>query len=194
MLYTRFHAIRKRWLPVRRAVIGAVLAGLVPLKRQQPQQPTGSATQDLSATSEPKQNPTSSSALSTKNDPNAEVTVQHSGTTFGLRVTPVQVHVVVRDANNNPVTNLKQEDFQLFDQSKLQPISLFSMETRETRREKAEAATKTPIAEGELIKSGNTVLPDRFIALRFDDSHISLDDATYFRQVAPRFLDGIIPN
>jgi len=115
MLYTRFHAIRKRWLPVRRAVIGAVLAGLVPLKRQQPQQPAGSATQDLSATSEPKQNPTSSSALSTKNDPNAEVAVQHSCTTFGLRVTPVQVHVVVRDANNNPVANLKQEDFQLFD-------------------------------------------------------------------------------
>ena len=79
-------------------------------------------------------------------------------------------------------------------QSKFQPISLFSMETRETRREKAEAATKTPVAEGELIKSGNTVLPDRFIALRFDDSHISLDDATYFRRVAPRFLDGIIPN
>jgi VWFA-related protein len=102
--------------------------------------------------------------------------------------------VVVRDANNNPVANLKQEDFQLFDQGKLQPISLFSMETRETRREKAEAATKAPVAEGELIKSGNTVLPDRFIALRFDDSHISLDDATYFRQVAPRFLDGIIPN
>ena len=84
------------------------MAGLIPLNGQQP---AGSATQDPSATSEPKQNPTSSSALSTKNDPNAEVTVQHSGTTFGLRVTPVQVHVVVRDANNNPVANLKQEDF-----------------------------------------------------------------------------------
>ena len=175
MLYTRFHAIRKRWLPVRRAVIGAV-------------------TQGPSATSEPKQNPTSSSALSTKNDPNAEVTVQDSGTTFGLRVNPVQVHVVVRDANNNPVANLKQEDFQLFDQGKLQPISLFSMETRETRREQAEAATKTQAAEAGPIKSGNTVLPDRFIALMFDDGHISLDDATYFRQVAPRFLDGAVPN
>jgi hypothetical protein len=170
MLYTRFHAIRKRWLPIRRAVIGAVLA-----------------------TSEAKQNPTSSSALSTKNDPNAEVTVQDSGTTFGLRVNPVQVHVVVRDANNNPVANLRQEDFQLFDPGKL-PISLFSMETRKTRREKAEAATKTPVAGAEPIKSGNTVLPDRFIALMFDDSRISLDDATYFRQVAPRFLDGVIPN
>jgi hypothetical protein len=153
MLYARFHAIRKPWLPIRRAVRGAVLAGLVPFKRQQPQQPAESSTQDPSATSEAKQNPTS---------------------------------------NNNPVANLKQEDFQLFDQGKL-PISLFSMETRETRREKA-AATKTQVAGAEPIKSGNMALPDRFIALIFDDSHISLDDATYFRQVAPRFLDGVIPN
>ena len=191
MLYTRFHAIRKRWLLVRMAVIGAVLAGLLPLNLQQP---AGGATQDPSATSEAKQNATSSSAPSTKNDPNAEVTVQDSGTTFGLRVNLVQVHVVVRDAKNNPVANLKQEDFQLFDQGKLQPISLFTRKTRETRREKAEAASKTQVAEAEPIKSGNTVLPDRFIALMFDDSHISLDDATYFRQVAPRFLDGVIPN
>ena len=191
MLYTRFHAIRKRWLLVRMVVIGAVLAGLLPLNLQQP---AGGATQDPSATSEAKQNATSSSAPSTKNDPNAEVTVQDSGTTFGLRVNLVQVHVVVRDAKNNPVANLKQEDFQLFDQGKLQPISLFTRETRETRREKAEAASKTQVAEAEPIKSGNTVLPDRFIALMFDDSHISPDDATYFRQVVPRFLDGVIPN
>jgi len=96
--------------------------------------------------------------------------------------------------NNNPAANLKQEDFQLFDQGKLQPISLFSMETRETRRAQAAAATETQVAEAEPIKSGNTVPPDRFIALMFDDSHISLDDATYFRQVAPRFLDGVIPS
>ena len=28
----------------------------------------------------------------------------------------------------------------------------------------------------------------------FDDSHILLDDATYFREVVPKFLDGVIPN
>jgi VWFA-related protein len=83
MLYTRFHAIRKRWLLVRMAVIGAVLAGLVPLNGQQPQQLAGSATQDPSATSERKQNSTSSSAPSAKNDPNAEVAVQDSGTVHG---------------------------------------------------------------------------------------------------------------
>jgi hypothetical protein len=118
MFYTRFHTIRKRCLLIEMAVIGAVLAGLVPLKAQQAQQPAGSATQDPCATSEPKQSATSSSARSAKHDPNAEVTVQDSGTTSRLRVNLVQVHVVVRDANNNSVANLKQEDFQLFDPSR----------------------------------------------------------------------------
>jgi hypothetical protein len=174
MLYTRFHAIRKRRLLVRMTVIGAVLAGLVPLNGQQP---AGSATQDPSATSEPKQNPTTSSTPSTKNNPNVEVTGQDSGSTFGLRVNLVQVHVVVRDANSNLLAHLKQEDFQLFDQGKLPPINLFA---RQARREKVEAATGTQVAE--------------FIALMFDDSHISLDDATCFRQVVPGFLHRVIPH
>jgi hypothetical protein len=121
MLYTRFDAIRKRWLLLRMTVIGAVLAGLVALKGQQPQPRAGSATQEPSATSVPKQNPTSSPASSAKYDRNAEVTVQDSGTTFRLRVNLVHVHVVVRDTNNNPVTNLEQEDFQLFDQGNCSP-------------------------------------------------------------------------
>jgi hypothetical protein len=126
MLYTRFDAIRKRWLLLRMTVIGAVLAGLVPLNGQQPQPRAGSATQDPSATSEPKQNPTSSPS-SAKYDPNVEVTVQDSGTTFRLRVNLVQVHVMVRDTNNNPVANLKQKDFELFDQGKLQPKKTLEM-------------------------------------------------------------------
>jgi hypothetical protein len=56
-----------------------------------------------------------------------EVTVQDSGTTFRLRVNLVQVHVMVRDPNNNPVANLKQKDFQLFDQGKLQPKKTLEM-------------------------------------------------------------------
>lgn len=127
MLYTRFDAIRKRWLLLRMTVIGAELAGLVPLKGQQPQPRAGSATQEPSATSVPKQNPTSSPASSAKYDPNAEVTVQDSGTTFRLRVNLVHVHAGVRDTNNNLVTNLKQEDFQLFDQGKLQPKKALEM-------------------------------------------------------------------
>lgn len=101
MLYTRFDAIGKPWRLLRMTVIGAVLAGLVPLNGQQTQPRTGSATQGPSATSERKQNPTPSRASSAKNDPNAEVPVQDSGATFRLRVNLVQVHLVVRDTHNN---------------------------------------------------------------------------------------------
>ena len=139
MRHTRFHAVRKRWLLLGTAVVMAAPAVLVPVRAQQPPSPAASP-----------QQATSSQTSTTKNDPNAEVTVQDSGTTFRLRVNLVQVHVVVRDANNNPIGNLKQEDFQLYDQGKLQPISLFSVETRETRREKAEAAALTHTSEMEL--------------------------------------------
>ena len=172
MLDTRFHAVGKRWLLVGIVAITAAQAGLVPVRAQQP---------SLSQTA------------ATKNDANAEVSVQDSGTTFRLRVNLVQVHVVVRDANNNPVGNLKQEDFQLYDQGKLQPISLFSVETRETRREKAEAAALTHTSELELTDGSKTVLPDRFIALFFDDSHLSLEDARYARTGVAKFLDSLAP-
>jgi VWFA-related protein len=182
MLHKRFHAIGKHWLLVRMAVITTMLGGLVPVHGQQP--PSGANSG---------QKPTSGQTPSTRNDPNAEVTIQDSGTTFRLRVNLVQVHVVVRDAHSNPIGNLKQEDFQLFDQGKLQPISLFSVETRETRREKAEAAALTRTSEMEPSNGSKTVLPDRFIALFFDDSHLSLEDARYARTGVAKFLDSLAP-
>jgi hypothetical protein len=41
----------------------------------------------------------------------------------------VVVRVVVRDAQNKPVENLKQEDFKLFDRGKQQSITQFAVET-----------------------------------------------------------------
>jgi hypothetical protein len=53
-------------------------------------------------TSEPKRSPTSSSDPSAKNDPNAEVTVQDSGTTFRLRLNLVHVVTVKRSFDSTP--------------------------------------------------------------------------------------------
>ena len=182
MLHTRFHATGKHWLLVRMTAITAALAGMVPVHGQQLQSPTTAA-----------QKSTSGQTSSIKNDPNAEATIQDSGITFRLRVNLVQVHVVVRDVNGNPVGNLKPEDFQLYDQGKLQPISLFSVETRETRRETAEAAALTHSTEMDQTNGSKTVLPDRFIALFFDDSHLSLEDARYARTGVAKFLDSLAP-
>jgi hypothetical protein len=63
----------------------------------------------------------------------AQVTTVPTGdqSPFHLVVTSnlVVVRVVVRDAQNKPVENLKQEDFKLFDRGKQQSITQFAVET-----------------------------------------------------------------
>ncbi len=129
-----------------------------------------------------------------KTDAKSEVAIQDSGTTFRLRVNLVQVHVVVRDAKGNPVENLRKEDFLLYDQGKLQPITTFAAETRETRLAKAEEAAKTQVEEN--VESGqapSAVLPDRFVAISFDDVHMALDETNFVRGQVDKFLDGLAP-
>jgi VWFA-related protein len=126
-------------------------------------------------------------------DSKTEVAIQDSGTTFRLRVNLVQVHVVVRDNQGNPVDNLHKEDFLLYDQGKLQSISTFAVETRETRRAKAEAAAKTQVEEGDQPKTPDIVLPDRFVALMFDDTHFEMSDMVNVRVQVGKFLDTLAP-
>jgi hypothetical protein len=51
----------------------------------------------------------------------------------------------------------------------------------------------THTREMELTNGSKTVLPDRFIALFFDDSHLSLEDARYARTGVAKFLDSLAP-
>jgi hypothetical protein len=51
------------------------------------------------------------------------VSVQDTGNTFRLRVNLVQVHVIVRGNAGKPVEDLHKEDFQLFDNGKLQSLT-----------------------------------------------------------------------
>jgi VWFA-related protein len=119
-----------------------------------------------------------------------EVSIQDSGTTFRLRVNLVQVHVIVRDGKGNPVGDLKKEDFLLYDQGKLQSISTFALETNETRRAKSEAAAKTQMEAGAAEK-GQVILPDRFVALAFDDSHLTMEDTVYVKVEVDKFIDSL---
>src|SRR5882672_3527588 len=64
-------------------------------------------------------------------NPNEEVSSHETPTTFKVRVNLVLVRVVVRDRQGKIVSNLKKEDFQLFDNKKLQIISSFSVEAFE---------------------------------------------------------------
>src|SRR5262245_39940411 len=63
-----------------------------------------------------------SSPAPASND-NQEVSTRDTPTTFKVRVNLVLVRVVVRDGKGQVVPNLKKEDFQLYDNRKLQTIS-----------------------------------------------------------------------
>ena len=176
----------------------AVLLGTLLFLRVSPgvrAQETGTAAGGGTPAASSSQGPqgTAASAASAKaqSDTKSEISTQDTGTTFKLRVNLVQVHVTVRDGKGNPIPNLKREDFQVFDQGKLQPITVFAVETQESRRAKALAAAKTQADASD--PESKTVLPDRFVAMEFDDIHLAAADAAYTRKSAEQFLDNLAP-
>src|SRR5467141_2223448 len=120
---------------------------------------------------------------------NEEVSSRDTPTTFKVRVNLVLVRVVVRDSQGKVVNGLKKEDFQLFDNRKLQTISSFSLETPETH---TASVVASPSAAAGYSSSADTVagkavvLPQRFVSMVFDDVHLSTDDAAFVRDSATR--------
>src|SRR6266436_8275630 len=91
-----------------------------------------------------------------------EVSSHDTPATFKVRVNLVLVRVVVRDARGKIVPNLKKEDFQLYDNRKVQTISSFSVETPETRTASAVASTATESSSADVAGGKAVVLPQRF--------------------------------
>ncbi len=122
-----------------------------------------------------------------------EVSSHDTPTTFKVRVNLVLVRVVVRDSKGKIVPNLKKEDFQLFDNKKLQTISSFNVETPETRTASAVASTAAEGSSSSADAAGGkaVVLPQRFVSMVFDDVHLSMSDAVFVRDSAKRFFDGL---
>jgi VWFA-related protein len=129
-----------------------------------------------------------------KNENQKEVSMQDVGDTFKVRVNLVQVHVIVRDLHDQTVDDLKREDFLLYDQGKLQAVSSFGVETASSRRAKAEAAAKTQADAGEKPANAKISLPERFVAMVFDDSHLTTNDSGPSKTAALKFIGEISPN
>jgi VWFA-related protein len=107
-----------------------------------------------------------------------------------VRVNLVLVRVVVRDTSGKVITNLKKEDFQLEDNRKRQTISTFSLETptSEISTVKLGTAEATP-EESPPVKVPQ--LPQRFVALFFDDLDLSMADAMLSKQAATKLLGSM---
>ena len=122
--------------------------------------------------------------------PKDEVSTHDTPATFKVRVNLVQVRAVVRDEKGNLVPNLHREDFQIFDNRKPQLLSTFSVETAEPRD--AIPAPNGAPESAEVEKAALLAkLPQRFVAMVYDDVHLSMEDAVFVRTAGTKFLDSL---
>ncbi len=124
-----------------------------------------------------------------------EVSTRDTPPTFRVRVNLVLVRVAVRDSSGKVVTSLKKEDFQLSDNRRAQVISTFSTETPESHKL---APTTAPPPNSDGSGPGDTAaaiaaLPQRFVAVVFDDTNMLIDDTVWVRSAATRLFASLAP-
>ena len=103
-----------------------------------------------------------------------------------VQSTMVEVNVVVCDAHGKPISGLKKEDFEVYDQGKQQKISSFSAEVSNSPvvrapQQAAEAAAAPPPPP--------PPIPPRFLGMYFDDENMSTGQLVYIRKAAQAFVN-----
>lgn len=136
-------------------------------------------------TSSPSSTPSQLEAASGK----AEVDTHDSTIPLESRVNLVPIRVVVRDPKGHVVTNLRKEDFQVFEDGKPQEISHFSVETPASFSQTFVRPDPTPEGSSSENIPSDFVPPSRFVGLLFDDVHVALTDLMRTKQAATKFVD-----
>ncbi len=105
----------------------------------------------------------------------------------------VVVRAIVRDSKGHPVSNLRKEDFRLFDNGKPHTISQFGIEGVSAPHAK-ESGTAQKEVDPEALPETATALskPERYLALYFDDVHLAFDEIARTRDAADRYLASAI--
>jgi VWFA-related protein len=142
-----------------------------------------------------------SSAFSGQDHP-GEMTVKEQpvaslddATTFHVNVGLVLARVVVRDTTGHAVGNLRKEDFQLFDNGKLQNITHFEVETLQTSITPEPSVPSDPQSQPTVPAQTNSALaPNRFMVYLFDDLHLTFQDINLVRLAARRRIDSLPAN
>ena len=117
-----------------------------------------------------------------------ERTASNGPVSFRARTNLVQVPVVVRDKNGNPVGGLHKSDFQLSDRGQKQDVTAFSEEKLERPATVTKTSAPSLANEPAQSKSPADAVPDRFTAYVFDDVHMRRGDLTQVREAVWRNL------
>jgi VWFA-related protein len=109
---------------------------------------------------------------------------------FQIRVETnvVMVRVVVRDAKGRPVAGLRKENFRVSDSGKPQQITGFAVETGNAGASAAVAAPAAPNPPPGTATAPATPVPQRFVALYFDDLHMEAGAVGQTRDAAWRYI------
>ncbi len=137
------------------------------------------------------QNPSASGEGSQEKALPSEITTQEKQPSFQLRVERnlVLVRVVVRDSKGKAVSNLRRENFRLFDNGKAQTISGFTIEGVPASGGEKTLARAPPV-ESELQPA--PPLANRYVALYFDDVHLAFQEVVRTRDAAERYLKSAL--
>jgi VWFA-related protein len=96
----------------------------------------------------------------------------------------VLVPVVVRDKQGHVLSDLKREDFRVFDDDKPRTVSGFTVE----RHSAVDALTADEKQLAPLHRSVQSLEAARFIVFLFDDMHLSFEDLAHAKAAATKLL------
>lgn len=137
------------------------------------------------------------------NSTDSEISTRTTDADIKVQVNLVLVRAVVKDSTGKIIPDLQQQDFQIFDNGKLQKISSFNVETTEGSatsvpspgQQKAEVSASEKEANPEAQPAGAkaTVMPKRFVALVFDDLHLKVADAMAVHAATEKLFASLTP-
>jgi VWFA-related protein len=110
---------------------------------------------------------------------------QTTGIALQVSVNRVLVPVLVRDKQGRSVSDLKKDDFQVFDNNRPRAISAFMVEQHG-------APPGSAAANAQTSSTISAAPPQRFIVLLFDDLHLSFMDLENAKKAGEKALDGLL--
>ena len=124
--------------------------------------------------------------------------------TFKAGTNLVLVPVVVRDAQGHAIGNLTKDNFELRDRGKIQEIKQFAVETpgHQVALDRSVENDEAPVNPDEIgalqkHETAPMVIPDRFVALVFDDYHLpggAVEYLDWARDAARRYIATLRPS